>query len=490
MAGTFSKTSRPIQPGSYTNFAPAEGDEPNPSIGGTVLVTGKAPWGPANVPVLVESAGEAANILGTDSPLMRGIRRAFRGRGLPGKGGASAVMFVREVGASGAPSTVTLTNTGNAAALVLTARYDGTAGDEFRFTLQHTADAGTDELVVLRGSREVESFVAPNTGSTQLAALAAQINATSGFWTAAVTTDGTALKPVVAAPATGGDDGTSFTAAELTAQLAALEFEPFSVFAPANLTDAAAQALIVGWMQEVRERGKRMTIVFGGPLGEAFTAHRSRTLTYNDPDVVSFGTGSIDDDLDTNPDGSTAVISTAEGAPRYAGDIAASGNRRDIINSRYLGWTVRGGVTRAQADLAAKQGMSVLTRDGHPTAPTRINEGVTSYTSDTATRPNRIFARIKFVRTMQLLQQAITEEQEYGDLISEAGVTDKTPDLVIGGVSEILNDLVEAQVILPGYTLGLDNDPPPTALDDFVQIKYGIAFVRGLRQVFNTVTVS
>lgn len=491
MAGTFSKSARPQQPGAYFNFSPAPADDLQPSVGGTVLVTGTAPWGPANTPVLVRSVGEATSVLGTDrSDLLDGIKRAMRGRGLPGKGGAPAVLFVRQVGQDGAPSTITLTNTANAAALKLTARYDGTRADRFRLTVQHSADSSTDEVVVLDGSREVESFVVRTTGDTPIATLAAQINATSGYWTAEVVADGTALKPVTAQQASGGNDGTTYTAAELTTMLGQLEFEPFGVFAPANLTDPAAHALLVGWVRELRERGKRMVLVLGGELDETFTDHRARTLTYDDPDVVSFGTGSIEDEADPAADGSPAVISTAQGAPRVAGDIAAASNARDIINSRFVGWTIRNGVTRAQADLATRNGMTVLTRDGHPTAPTRISEGVTSYTSDTEQRPRLIYSRIKFVRTMHLLEQAVTEQQEYGDLIGEVGVTGKTPDLILGGIRTILDDLVTAQVIQPGYSLGLDTDPPPLPTDDFVQVKYGVAFVRGLRQVFNTVTVS
>ena len=490
MAGRFSKEARAILPGAYFNWYVSDSVELPAPLGGTVCVPGPHDWGPENVAVLVTSFREFELIYGkSPSDLRRAVFGAFFGRGLPGKGGAAAVLVYRQAGASAEAATIVLDNTADPAVtgLTLTARYKGTAGNAIKARIQPSQASGYDELAILNGTTVVEEFAYPE---ADIEALASQINASSGLFSAVADEPAVALAPVASKSATGGADGAAATTGDWADMLGALEYEPFGLFAPANVTDPTVHALVTAWVKDTRLRGKRMTAVLGGPVAESFANHGIRTATYNDEDIVSFGTGSIFD-TSMDPAGVTAeTISTAQGAARVAGDIAARGNRLDLVNSRFAGWMVSGGVTLAQAEQAATTGRTVLTRDGHPDAPCRINLGVTSYTGNTELKPFAIYSVVKFMRTQQLFELEVTQAQEFGDFIGEMGVTDKSVDLVIGDITTRLKRLEEIGVIQTGWTIEQDLEPPPTPQDDFVQVKYSMIFVRGLRAIYNSVTVS
>lgn len=96
MAGTFVATSRPTQPGSYTDFVDQTNASIVPSQAQTVAVAGTHTWGPYNEPTEVTSYEEfVAKFGGAEDDLRRAVLQAFIGEGVGGKGGAGAVIVVR-----------------------------------------------------------------------------------------------------------------------------------------------------------------------------------------------------------------------------------------------------------------------------------------------------------------------------------------------------------------------------------------------------------
>jgi hypothetical protein len=377
-----------------------------------------------------------------------------------------------------------LQNTTPANAITITARYKGTRGNGLTLTHRDSATAGSDELVLLEGGREVETY---DYTIADVAGLAAAINAnTASLVTAASSITGVALTNVANVALTGGNDGTVLLVGDYTTMLDALAYEPFGVFAATGVTDSGIIAALYAWQAEVAALGKPFYLVEGGPIGEAFSAHRTRALARNCSDATVFGTGSIAD-ATINSDGSEVVISTAEGVARMAGAIARRGEAMDMVNVRFAGWRIIAGMTLAQAGIAAASGMTALTRDGDPEAPTKVGLGVTSYFSDTDRKPLWHYGNVKGVRTDHGLETDIAADQEHGDLIGELGVNPRARDIVLGRAKTIVKTRVDRGILQPRSTVMLD---PDVALDDDsdeIALAYDVWDVRGLRKIRNRI---
>lgn len=484
-----------ILPGSGFYF---EVDQPATfpvSAGSRVLVPFTANWGPVNVPVVLANYREYVNggvrngqrfsgFGPADTSGRRRVLHAFLGEGLPGKGGAGSVAAVRMATAAAAKAAHTFNNSTPAPALTITARYEGTRGNGFGFTHRPGAEAGTDEFVLIEGGREKEVYPYPETNVAQLAA---DINATTtSLITAASVITGVALADVSNVALTGGNDGSGLLVGDWTALFDALAYEPFGVFAAAGLTDAGILAALYAWQEESEALGKPFMVVEGGPAAEGFSAHKTRATARNNSNVIVFGTGSIGDTV-LSGDGTEIVISTAEAAARVAGAVARRGEALDMVNVRFAGWRAIAGANRSQAEIAASSGMTLLTRDGDPDAPTKIGLGVTSYSVGTLERPLWHYSNVKFVRTDHGLVTDITADQEFGDLIGEMGVGERARDIVLGRATEIVAERIRRGILQPRTTVMLDPDVPIDDNSDEIALAYDVWDVRGLRKIRNRI---
>lgn len=490
MAGRFNKDLRPVLPGSFFAFIAEAPVEVIPDPGSIVLVPIVHNSGPLDEAVICLSPNEFDAVYGsTDTAGRRAVLSAFIGEGVAGKAGAAGVIVYRMAGSSVAPGVKALGNSTPATpALTLTSRYKGSRANAFRITTMASPTGGNKLLRIFDGVTLVEEY---DYLATDIAALATSINANSPYFTGVANITGVALVDVSAVAVTGGDDGTTLATSDWADMESAVEYEAFGVMVPFDLTDTGVIATMIAWMQAARQRGKRFTLVLGGPMDETFSAHKTRAAGYNDEDVVAFGTGRIADSA-LYTDGTEIEVSTSQFAPRVAGSIARRGERYDLVNARFGGARIITGVTLAQTQAAATAGMTVLSRDGHRTAPVKILDGVTSYQGNDPAKPARIYNRIKFMRTFQAVESEITADQEGGGdedgFIEGQGITERTPDLAIGRAKAIINKRVP-QILQPNPTVVRDTDPPPTDEDDFIQIRYGIQVVPGLRQIFNTVRI-
>lgn len=491
----------PVLPGSSFIFEALRAAEVASSPGGTVFVPYTATWGPENTPCTYPTYAEALNGVAAkdnkpaidgigpdDSPGRRAVFGAFFGEGLPGRGGASAVVGYRLVGAAGAKAIKTLQNTTPAVAITLTARYKGTRPNAHQFTVRAGSVGGTNDFVIIESGREAEVY---NHTTTDIAGLAAAINANSELYTAVSNITGVGLAIVAAvAITTPGNDGSTYDGTDYSGMLAKLEFVPFAVFAAYGLTDPTITSALRQWKSDVATLGKRVRLVVGAAAADPFATHKSRAAGYNDPDVLSFGTGDISDTTLT-ADGSAITLTTAEGTARVAGAWARRGKLQDLVNVRFLGWTVSGGATRAQANIAAVSGMSVLTRDGHPTAPTKIGLGVTSYSSNAAAKPFAVYSNAKFVATMHELEMELTADQEGSEdeLIDGRPVDPKNRDLVLGRAKSVVKKFIDLGALTPDSEVGFDPLRPAADTDTVVALEYFAEFRRGLRGIRNRIVV-
>lgn len=499
MAGIFSKSNRPKRPGAYFNWQPTAQAPVYEGSAGVVAIPLSANWGPANTVVSCNSLGDFLAVFGRAQTATTGyaaVKQAFQGEGLPGISGADRVLAYRMVNAGAVKASVVLQKTGAAPAVTLTARYYGTYGN--RLSAESVADSvdptNTANLVIYDNGVEIERF---KYAKTDITALAAAINAQSSWVTAGSVTSGTILIIDGTHALTAGTNGTTANG-DYTAALTAFALQRFSHFAFDDMDgndstragNVATLAALTTWVADENARGHRFTAIVGGTADETLATAQSRTTSLAvlsgagnlaAPNMVNIGVGSVTDvDLGT--------LSPAKLAPRIAGILARRGEKQNLTFARLAGTTIINGASTSEILSSISTGVVVLARDSHPLSPTRIEKGVTAFTSTVDTnRPFATFSSPKYLRVMQAFEMEMTEYAEF-NLIGRGQVTQSTRDALCTQAQIALKRREADGIVQPGWTATIDNDPPPAATDEYIALAVAIAFGRSLEQVYYTVT--
>lgn len=490
MGGIFSKTGRPKLPGAYFNFA-GEGASPVPaSPGAAVAIPFTHDWGPLDETVRVSSFGQFQAIYGTsdDTDGYRAVRQAFQGEGVDGRGGAGEVVCHRIGAAAAAKAVKTLNNTTPAAALTLTAVYEGTRGNDLKVTTQnYAADSAKNELIILDGTVVLERYRYTDTNIT---ALAADINANSNWVTASGVTSGVALANVSGSSFASGNDGTTILIGDWTDAIAALELSPFAALCAYGLTDSATVTAVIAWAAEQNTLGKRFFTVLGGAADESVSTAVDRSVDCANENILNVGVGTLTD-ATLGTGGTSQTLGTAEFAARVAGALVARGELRSLTYARFAGVELTAGATLSELETCFDGGVIAFARDSHIDAPVHIKAGLTTWTQDNAdgepTKPYLIYRQPKYVRTMHGIETDLTEWAEDGVL--GGSITESTKDAVVGAAKQNLAVRTAAGAIQEGWTVGIDQDPMPTSDDEFIALKINVSFARALEQIYFTVSV-
>lgn len=482
----FLKSSRPRRPGAYVNFEAQAATVLPPSQGAIQAVPGTHDWGPFKQGVLCTSYEAFKAIYGTnDSPLQRAVMQAFRGEGILNRAGAGAVLAYRFGGSAAAKATRTIVNTAGSpvTGLTLTARYEGARGNSLRVTSQDNAvSSANNDLVILDGTVEVERYTYAD---TDIAGLAAVINATSDWVTAAVNVGGVALNTTITASAfTGGNDGTTVLAADWTDVRTALSPKTFSVLGLYDMTDSGVLASFVTWSQGLNATGKRFMTVVGGGTSDTPSAAITRSGSINDPNFVNLGVGTFDDD-------ELGTLSTAQLTTRIGGIMCARGESSGITFVRLAGITrINSAATPAQIDQCFDGGVTVFAEDAYEPAPVHSEKGLTTYTTtNDAARPYLTFREPKFMRIMHGIEADAKQLGTDPGFLGERPVNDKTRQWAVGEMRARMEARETNEIIQPGHTVGVDQDPPPSDDDNFVALRIGVKFSRDVEQFYLTATV-
>ena len=173
--GVFSKASRPKRPGAYFNWLAVQPADVAPAIGSVVAVGFTHTWGPLEQAVALTSLGEFLSVYGGDpndpSEGYKAVKQAFQGEGVGGAGGAGTVIAYRmgDNGAAKAAKTIQNTAGSPANAITLTARYEGTDGNNLRVTTQNNAaNSANNDLLIYDGTTLLESYTYADTNITAL----------------------------------------------------------------------------------------------------------------------------------------------------------------------------------------------------------------------------------------------------------------------------------------------------------------------------------
>jgi hypothetical protein len=412
----------------------------------------------------------------------------FKGEGIEDTGGASKVLVYRIGAAAAAKATRAIQNTTPATALTLSAKYEGTLGNGLKAqVVDNAANPGThNDLIISDASGELERYVH---AQTDINALAADINARSAWVTAVANISGVALGLDGSAVAlSGGNDGSTLVAGDWTIVRTAFETQRFSVFVPYDLTDQSLHAAFKTWVQGQNNAGKRFLLVLGARDATMANALTDAD-TFDDPDVALFGGGTVTDSTIIDPSTNQPVsLSPSLFAPRVAGIIAARGEVSSISFARLKDVTVVAGPTATEVQNAIDGGVVTFDQDSDQEAPVRLETGVTTYQSNTAVKPKSVFGQIKFVRTQHGIEIDFQDYQQK-NVIGKLPVNNDTRETLVGKMAEIIQRRVDATVVQDSATVEIDQDPPPSDDQDFVQVKYGVKFTRSTEKVYNTVYV-
>jgi len=189
------------------------------------------------------------------------------------------------------------------------------------------------------------------------------------------------------------------------------------------------------------------------------------------------------------------ALSSAQLVPRVAGALAQRGEAMSLTSVRFPGLKLYAGPTESDITATLNGGVMVLSQDSDPDAPVHIEAARTTFISGgpagAATNPAYpylIYRNPKFMRTMQNIE---TEWTAWANrtLIGKLAVSDKTRDAAIAELQGRLRAREDASIIQPGWTVSVDQNPPPSELDEFIALVVGIKFGRSVEQVYFTVNV-
>lgn len=460
-------TSPQTRPGAYFNIIAQALNLLEAGQNGVVLIVGRSDWGPVDTFEEVTSEGEAERVYGTGLSITKLIKQALRG-------GAATVLAHRIAGSSAASASATLNDTVAAAALDVTALYDGARANNFTLTVaNHPVSGKTIELK--ESGTLLESFYSADGENDSFAAV---INSTSEYLSAAVNgASDRALVDVADAPLSGGNSGGTVIAGDYTAAQGLAENEDFDVYVQDDDTTTANQDAAATWADGRRDAGQLFVVVHGGAAAETASTARTRAAAMDSISNVYVSPGFDDED--------GVSYTGQEAAARIAGLIAAKGFTKSITFSEITGAAnVETALTSAEIGLSLEAGVCVLSSDG---STVRVEKGINTFTSyDTDPNKDKSFTKIRTIRTLDAVVEGL--DAGFKAYIGNTTNDDDGVKSLLGAGQAFLDQLVQARAIKSGASVAIDDSQ--SGDPDQVFVKVGVTPLDSIEQVFTTVYVS
>lgn len=468
--------------GTNITFVGEETVRPLASVSDVVAIGFAHDWGPINEVTEAPNFSEWEAVYGNSNTDGRdGVLGAFVGSGVPGEAGAGSVLSVRMATASAAKATLTIQNTTPAAALTITALYQGTRGNRIKIAVENDpANPATQRrLRVLLDDVTVERYVYL---TSDVAGLATQINSRpSKYITATSLITGVALATSAGTTLASGADGTPLTIAEYDAAMDKLEFKRFSILAFSNLTDATIQAAVLAWVENMALAMRPVEAVFGSGSGVTLDQAKTAVALLRSEHLSYLAAGTLQDDyLDKQ-------ISFAKFAPRYAGILAGRGEDRSPLFAPLNGIALVGNVevTSDRIKEAEQAGLTVLQMTTTAVSDVVVQNAVTTFTSTaTLAKPYKIFRDPRMVRVMDLFIRRVKEKGDTTLIGLPNSDSTRAAAKVLG--EEELNSMIgrglirnDAAVAPPFFNV-LPLDP---SNEDAIFFEFGWAFAYTTRYV-------
>lgn len=436
--GTWSITELPVLPGLYLNFQAAALAAIQTGARGTVILPVKAHWGPVKSFQTVTTEKDlldkyAASSDSNGSTVYGTIRMALLG-------GAKKILTYRLADSAAKEAAITLKNTTTADAIKLTGKYPGERGNAFRVTIQaNIVDNTKQDLKLYEDTTLLKTF---SFASGQLAeAVAAINNDTANVWIVAelVSAATGTLAAVSSQPMTGGNSGIAgIAAADYTNAMAAFETQTFNIMSLDGITDPAIQTSVASWAVRMRNQGKVMITVMGGPSADDTAADAvqkaiARTAGFNHEGIVNVGTGVVLDDV---------TYSSAQVAPYVAGLIAGQKLSESTTYAASPFDDVTRRWTRTEQEDAVRNGVFIFFHDGRIVKPLRgINSLITLRQGQ-----SQFFKKIRAIRVMDAINSDLQTAAE-DNYIGKINNTEEGRLALIAACKQYMEVLAQGGVI-------------------------------------------
>jgi len=443
MAGsTFQVGEQKIRPGIYVRVT-SEGGPPEAVVPqGVVATLLQASWGPLNEVVTLENANSIISVYGSSGTLDT-VEEAF-------KGGCRRVLAYR-LGSGGAKASIILKDTDATPAdvVTITAKYEGTRGNDFKVTVRDSLVNPTTEreLLIYEGItlRQTITFAK---GSTEPQDLVDAVTASDSPWiTASKIADGNGILADVTRQAlTGGTDPT-VAGEDYSNGLSAIEALDWNVLA-VDSEDAATHATVQTYIDRVRSEGKRVLAVIGEPTSVALATRLTNAAAFNDYAIIYVANGF------KYADGT--IRQGYQAAARVAGMVAAAEITDSLTHAVVRNATeLVGALTNAEIEQAIQSGALVFTMSAQKQV--HIEYGINTFVTPDADH-DAGWKKIRRVKTRDNLIDRITAI--WDPLI---GKVNNSPDgraTLIATAQGIINQMVAEGALLVGTIYEDPNNPP------------------------------
>lgn len=289
----------------------------------------------------------------------------------------------------------------------------------------------------------------------------------------------------------GGSDGAAIALSDYSSALQAFQaaggFDLLALDGVSEEDFVGLNAAVAEWAIINNDAGRYVMAVVGGGNTELANAGGTgvgtalaRTALFDSEWVVNIGVSGLNV---TAPCGTTLPLSSAQCAPRLAGQIAAAGITGSITFNQVTGVdSVNGALTPSQVEEMIKQGVVVFAKRG---SAVRIEDGVTTFTSVTDEK-DFTFTQIRAVRAIQQIGININDIVE-GDWIGKKINTTTVRDSLVARLQQYFAVLEARNVLVNGTKVSIDTRYDNTKTDVFVLVEAQFQFE--LKRVLLTVRV-
>lgn len=485
--GKWSPTELPVLPGFYLNFQAAALAAIKAGARGTVIVPVKAHWGPVRQFVEITSEAGATDAYTADGTNGASAYNTLRFTLL---GGASKILAYRLADSNAAAATVTLQDTNGTPANVLRldAKYPGARGNSFKATVQVNAlDGNKKDIKLYEGTALLRTFTFVS-GTVQAAVDAVNGDTGNKWVTATKLVEGTGiLKDVNNAVLTGGDSGIASVASEdYTDALAAFETQEFNLLALDAITDPAIQTSVVSWVSRVRDEGKGVIAVLGGPAADdtaadAVSKAAARSAGFNHEGVVNVGAGVVLDGLSYSSAQAAAYVAGLIAGQKLSESTTYAATPFDDVTRRW---------TKNEMETAVLNGVFLPFHDGRMVKVLRgMNSLVTLRQGQ-----NSSWRKIRTIRVMDAVNSDLVKAAE-DNYIGKVNNTEEGRLALIGACRQYMLTLAQGGVIeAADYDVYEDPDyygpgHPLTPEPDQVYLKWEARLTDVMELIFSTFVV-
>lgn len=472
------------RPGVYINFLSQAQEAVQAGAQGVVAIIGTADWGQLDAVTSLTTEQQVDSALGTGGTLNLLARQALRG-------GASQVKAYRVATASAAKATTTLNDTAGtpAAAVTLTAKYEGARGNGISVSVAvNASDATKKDVSLIESGSVLEVFTVTDNDELvdQISGDVSGVNESQYVTAVVAGASNRSLGNQSATAMTGGNSGTSITATEFTEAMAALEVLDWNLLVPSDTVNTSIQTSVRAYVARLRDEGKKVIAVMGGQsvagmsaasvateFGTMKTNAQSASIA-NHEGVVMVFPGIVDEQTGT-------ALSGAQTAARVAGLIGRAGFNSSITKQTTGATEVTARLTNADIKSGLQAGLLLVTMEGDSAL---VEQGINTLTTFTATK-SRDFRKIRVIRALDAVAQTINTSLS----TSAIGVTSNDEagrSWATSLVRQALELFQQAGAIESGFTVAISDVP---ADSDELYIDISVTPIDSIEKVFITARV-